>query len=72
MYKEQTKMTKKVHIKPFTLYHCWAELEHNQKRKNCDMLEVQKRSTKSSMGYATILDDDEASSEYGKKILSPK
>jgi ppGpp synthetase/RelA/SpoT-type nucleotidyltranferase len=61
------KEVKEVHRKPFTLHHCWAELEHDEKYKNRDVLEVPKRSTKSSMGEATILDDNEASSEDGKR-----
>jgi hypothetical protein len=69
---KKTKRGKEVHNKPFTLHHCWAELEHCEKRKNRDVLEVPMTSSKSSMGDATILDDDEASSYDGKRSPTPK
>jgi hypothetical protein len=48
------------HGMPFTLHHCWAELEHDEKWKNNDVLEVPKISTKTSMGDAIVVDDNEA------------
>jgi hypothetical protein len=62
-----TKRGKEVHGKPFTLHHCWAKLEDCEKWKNCDVLEVPKRSLKSSMIDDIILDGDEASSDDGKR-----
>jgi hypothetical protein len=56
---------------PFTLHHCWAQLEHDENWMNNDVLEVPKRRTKSFMGDATVVDENEASSEDGKKIPTP-
>lgn len=55
--------------KPFTLSHCWEELEKDEKWKNQDLYEVPRRATKKSVGDATMIDDDDASSdEDGKRI----
>jgi hypothetical protein len=64
---KKTKRGKEVHGKPFTLHHWCAELEHCEKWKNHDVLEVPMRSSKSSMGVATILDEDESSSDDGRE-----
>jgi hypothetical protein len=42
--------------KPFTLHHCWSELEFDEKWRNRDTHELPRR--KSSLGDATIIDDD--------------
>jgi hypothetical protein len=56
--------------KPFTLHHFRTDLENDEKWKKSEMHEIPRRSTKSSMGYAAIVDGgDEASSDEGK--ISP-
>jgi hypothetical protein len=58
--------------KPFTLHHCWAKLENNEKWNNYEIYEGNKRIPKSSVGYATIVfDDEEASSGEGKEASLP-
>jgi hypothetical protein len=75
VYKGKPKKSKKgklIQGKSFTLHHCWAELENDKKWKNHDLYEVPRRATKSSVGDATIVDDDdEASSEEGKRSPTP-
>jgi hypothetical protein len=54
-------------VKFFTLHYCRAELKHDEKWKNPDVLDVPKKIYKNSMIDAKIVDDDEASSEDGKR-----
>jgi hypothetical protein len=69
----KNKRGKDVFGKPFTLHHCWKELENCEKWKNRDVLQVPKASTKRSMGDATILDvdDDASSDDDGKRMPTP-
>jgi hypothetical protein len=70
---KKNKRCKEVSGKPFTLHNCWKELEHCEKWKNHDVLQVPKASTKISMGDATILDvdDDTSSDDDGKRSPTP-
>ncbi|PNT72945.1 glutathione S-transferase T3 [Brachypodium distachyon] len=68
----KNKKGKLVYGKAFTFSHCWAELEHDEKWRNRDMYEVPRRATKSSVGDATNVDDDEVSSEEEKRSPTPK
>jgi hypothetical protein len=69
MYKGKNKKDKKGKDKKgkgFILHHCWAKLEHDEKWKNRESeLHNNKRKNKSSIGDATIVDCDGASSDEG-------
>ena len=61
--------------KPFTLHHCWDELEHDENWKNRDALTIPNRNPKISVEEAKIIvgdeDDDTSSGEEGKRIPTP-
>ena len=44
--------------KAFTLHHCWAELEHDEKWKNRELYEVPSRKQKASIDVGDSSDDD--------------
>jgi hypothetical protein len=69
----RTRKERRCFGKPFTLHHYWKELEHCEKWKNRDVLQVPKASSKSSMGDAPILhvDDDTSSDDDGKRSPTP-
>ena len=65
---KKNKKGKIVQGKPFTLPHCWEEFENDEKWKNRDLYEVPRRASKKSMGDATMIDADDASSEDGNSV----